>query len=1165
LKKLSSYLVITLLSLGQAFAQGEYNMTNTTVFDCEGFLLDSDAGNNENYDHDEDLTFSICISQANSITLLFSEFQTENKIDSIRFFDGPNINSPQIGSAYSGTTLPPAIVAGSGCLTVNFKSDASLSFSGFRARWEADIPDPIPPVITEFQGISCDENSFTVILDKNVHCDSIYNEIFSLIGTEAPQIILATALNCVGDSTNEITVRLANDFSANDSYLFTYIYRVRDECDSLWTFEVSNTFSLNDCPIRVTLTSSDPDNNICEGECFELLAAGEGGDPTTYRFTWLPNQPDSVGPFTFCPTVTTSYTVILNDATLADPDTAIYTMSVTPKPTTQGDTTVCQSSPAFDLLALPLGGLWSGKGVINAANGTFNPGLVGGGDFNIIYTASGCSDTMKISVKPISAGRNEAACIGSPPFNVSGHYPLGGTWSGPKITPTGTFTPDAQGVYVVTYTFDGCSDTKTIYVDDLNIQGADTLCQNDPTLFLTATPEAGVWSGPGITNQYTGEFQASLAGPGESKIYYIMQGCRDSVKIFVKPISAGVNEIKCPLQDTFLLTGFNPAGGIWKGIGITDTLLGEFFPGFKNGTNFDASISYSFDGCTALKIINVIKTDIPIDTLTFCASDDTLNLNFNKTGRKPNQGTWTGTGVIIDVSYKFIPSLAGPGNHVLYYTANTCVDSIVMAVYLDPILGNDTSLCLESPIFNLEESPRGGIWSGSPGLIDSNQGIFDPSLVSEGDHNLIYTAPANCPDTMVISVAPRKEIIFNGVNKGYCFINNNFKLRALPSGGIFTGKGVLTDSLFNPTQAGEGFHTLYYYYSGLFCDVFDSVKVYVAPPLLLEMSDTSKAVCYGTQITIGGFGSGGSNSDSIKFNWNNGLGDQTSYQVTPLSSVDYILTISDGCSDPISDTIKVTIHPEITATAFTSPIQCFGEIGFAEVSAQGPNDYGFKWQYSKSAINSKLEAPTGIYGIRITDLNTKCFKDTQFIIPGHPQVEAFFSTSPHNDRCVSFRDPRVNFIDNSIGGESGTWDFGDGSSLPYTLGENPLYAFTDTGIFQPNLKLINSAGCESEFTLELCIVPFTEIFGPNAFSPNNDGLNDVFFFSAYGTKELRLLIYNRWGELVYETNDPSENGGWDGTFKGEDMPEGVYLYKLLYSGLTETERGVQKGAIHLLR
>lgn len=1140
-------------------------MTNTTVFDCEGFLLDSETGTNGNYNHDEDLTFSICISEANSISLVFSEFQTENKIDSIRFFDGPDTNSPQIGPAYSGTELPPTIVASSGCLTVNFRSDASLSFSGFRAKWEADIPEPVPPKILAFNGVSCNDNSFTVTLDKKIHCDSVYKELFSLIGTEAPPIILTTALNCSGDSTTEINVQLANNFSANGNFAFNYVYRVRDQCDSLWVFDVINSFNLNDCPIRVSLISSDDDNSICEGECFTLLATAEGGDPNTYRFTWIPAQPDSVGPFSFCPTVTTTYTVILNDATLADPDTAIYTMNVIPRPRTQNDTTVCQSDPSFDLQALPPGGRWTGKGIFNANTGTFNPNQPGGGDFPVIYTAGGCRDTMTVSVTPIDAGKDEAACIGSPSFNVSGHTPLGGTWSGPKITPAGTFTPDAQGNYVITYTVNGCSDTKTIYVDDLNIQGKDTLCENDETLFLNATPAAGIWSGPGITNQNNGAFQASLAGPGESTVYYIIQGCRDSVKLFVKPIFAGNNEINCPLQDTILLTGYNPIGGVWKGQGITDTLLGKFFPGFNIKTDFDALLSYTFDGCTAEKLINVVKTEIPIDTIKFCASDDTLNLNFANTNRRPNMGVWTGNGVIIKNGYKFVPSLAGIGTHLITYTANTCSDSLVMVVFEEPVLDNDTSLCLESPIFNMTEYPLGGIWSGSLGIIDPVQGLFDPSKVAQGDHEIIYTAPGGCLDTLTVSVAPRKNIIFNGVNNGYCYTKNDIKIKAIPSGGFFTGNGVISDSLFNPAQAGEGLHTLYYYYSGAFCDVVDSIQVYVAPPLSLTMNFTETAICYGTQISISGFGSGGNKPENITYNWNNNLGNESKHQITPSTSNDYILTVSDGCSDSVSDTIKVTVHPQIIPTVTTSPIQCFGEVGFAEVNIQGPNTYGYKWQYSKSATKPRLEAPTGTYGIRITDLNTLCYKDTQFVIPGHPQIEAFFTTSPHNERCVSFRDPRVNFIDNSTGGATGSWDFGDGNSAPYSIGQNPLHAYADTGIYTPKLQLVNSAGCESNFQLELCIVPFTEIFGPNAFTPNNDGINDVFYLSPYGVKDLKLQIYNRWGALVYETTDPSVDGGWDGTYQGVDLAEGVYLYKLFYSGLVKSEDGVKKGTIHLLR
>jgi gliding motility-associated-like protein len=85
---------------------------------------------------------------------------------------------------------------------------------------------------------------------------------------------------------------------------------------------------------------------------------------------------------------------------------------------------------------------------------------------------------------------------------------------------------------------------------------------------------------------------------------------------------------------------------------------------------------------------------------------------------------------------------------------------------------------------------------------------------------------------------------------------------------------------------------------------------------------------------------------------------------------------------------------------------------------------------------------------------------------------------------------------------------------------------------------------------------------PNAFTPNGDGINDKVFVRGFGISKLTWRIYNRWGELVFETNDRTQ--GWDGTFKGARQPKEVYHYTLSvqYSDNTRHEK---KGDITLLR
>lgn len=88
------------------------------------------------------------------------------------------------------------------------------------------------------------------------------------------------------------------------------------------------------------------------------------------------------------------------------------------------------------------------------------------------------------------------------------------------------------------------------------------------------------------------------------------------------------------------------------------------------------------------------------------------------------------------------------------------------------------------------------------------------------------------------------------------------------------------------------------------------------------------------------------------------------------------------------------------------------------------------------------------------------------------------------------------------------------------------------------------------------------LFVPNAFTPNGDGDNDRFGVSGRGIEEMTMQIYNRWGEMIFETDDLAE--GWDGTFAGKALSNGVFVYKL-YAKNADTDYLVKRGSVTLVK
>ncbi|MBI1225042.1 MAG: T9SS type B sorting domain-containing protein [Bacteroidetes bacterium] len=120
------------------------------------------------------------------------------------------------------------------------------------------------------------------------------------------------------------------------------------------------------------------------------------------------------------------------------------------------------------------------------------------------------------------------------------------------------------------------------------------------------------------------------------------------------------------------------------------------------------------------------------------------------------------------------------------------------------------------------------------------------------------------------------------------------------------------------------------------------------------------------------------------------------------------------------------------------------------------------------------------------------------------------------------------------------WDFGDGTT---SAKQNPVHVYTDTGVYKVRLVVIKNCCSDtlaSTISVQFCAA--NDFYLPNAFSPNGDGINDVFQVFGNTISALGLAVYDRWGERVFESNDPVQ--GWDGSFRGKEMDSGVFAYEI---------------------
>lgn len=1170
----SFFIFLTLSILAcSAIAQPVYVMDNQTVVGCEGILLDSGNGTpTGNYDHNEDYIFTACLPGNGQITWMFLAMCLEAPYDYMTIYDGADTLAPLLVGPLTGSAPPQPFTTTGNCITIYFHSDANVACSGWTAQWSSEITTPTVPSMTLTNtNPNCNTTSLTVNFSAPIPCDSVTNGSFSVGGAVNQVVTNATPLNCLNGTTTSVQVNLSPGLTQSGYYVVNYASFVVDDCGNVWPVTASDTLAVTNCPMSVDLQAGDV--FLCQGECTTLTAVPTGGNFLQYSYQWNPPIGNGAGGHQVCPAVTTTYSVTLSDGGTSAPVTDTITVFVLPVPQIlPPNIPLCANGSPINLGAIPPGGTWSGTGITDANLGTFDPSVAGAGSYTITYTdPNGCNSTISLTVLPIDAGGTVAACPSAPPFQLTGGNPAGGTWSGPNVQPNGIFNPATAGTYTVTYTApNGCSRNKTVNVANISLTSVPAVCESDAPFQLTYTPLGGNWTGTGITNGYWGWFSPATAADGLHILTYSIQGCSDTIQLFVKDINVPWGFTACPSEPAFVMSPpATPAGGTWTGIGIVNPVTGLFNPA-QQGADYIDTLFYSVNGCMDTSFAYVWTTRINKDSMRFCLDAAPLALDWQNVSNTPWDGTWSGPGVTDpDFPGTFDPAVAGVGTHILYYSANTCTDSIVMIVR--PVATpRDTAVCEFSTPFPLYTLFPGGIWAG-PGITDPLLGIFAPQDVGVGTHTVFYLSPDSCLSSMEIDVYPLGPAIISGLQSNYCWKAAAVPLTANPPGGTFTGPGVV-GNVFYPLLAGVGQHFISYSVGTGSCKQNGLAVTNVSPPLQLDATTSKDSICYGNYAQLTATATAGG-SAAYSYTWNQNLGVGPNKAVSPFSYTTYTVIANDGCSEPDTASVSVYVHPQFSLSFSVTDTACFGEAGSATVNVTGNSIYTYSWHTSPPQTNQTVNVPSFYdYDVTVTDSLSGCNQSGNVVIPAYPYVKAAFLTNPTGECAIITVNPLFSLIDLSSGGTKGRWDLGDGTQITYQYGQPaPQHIYADTGHFTIKLYIENEAGCKDSSTAEVCIRHEPSVYYiPDVFTPNGDGVNDEWGIVSRGMNEYQLWIFDHWGRLVFESTDPYAK--WDGKKAGIDLPEGVYTFRIygkIYANSPRTGYRPaifeEKGTVTLLR
>ncbi|TVR85896.1 MAG: hypothetical protein EA411_11910 [Saprospirales bacterium] len=1165
--RLCSWLLFfTCFATANSTAQNVYEMQDLVVYDCEGIFTDSNEGAEEGqYAHNEDFTFTICVEGASEIIVVFDYFATEANFDVLSAFDGPDVNSPLIAELSGALQPPPTLLALSGCITFHFVSDENIAAIGWQASWSVEIDEPVPPDIQLSEEADCPMYSASFQVPGGIPCDQFNVENFSIVGPSSALVSGVSVLDCDDDTGLAENFELSFDPppAVEGNYRLFFNGTLPDNCDNLHEIQTNYLFALESCPLHVEIYL--PNGPSCAGDCVEIEASVYGGSGS-YSYDWNFTDLDSER-VEWCVETSTEITLLVSDQNGNNTGEAsfIYDPLINPiflNPL-QSDT-FCASRGDHFYQTEPAGG-------------EFYSEIIPGGhretgryqfwrwryeepvnkDIITYFAPNDCSVTDTVFVKHIWSGQREAACLNADPWVVSGGFPEGGYWTGPHTDSSGLFTPEAEGSFVITYHAEnGCSHNKRVDVGaELIMPDIDTICSSR-RYFLEANIYGGRWYGPGIRNQINGRLDTWLVEPNQSHTYtYILQGCEAEIDIFIKELYAG-GELTLCSSDSLL---FLPATGDWSGPVSYIASENAFDISSLGPGTYDFTLNLG--ECEDVLTLHLTEVEVGTYSTSFFCPNDPIQPLWSFLWVHPWGGAVSGNGVVNEGGeWFFDPALAGSGEHYIHYENLGCVDSVWVVVGQPAEIPAYWFCDKNSPV-TLTADPPGGSWSG-PGFLDPAQGLFDPGLTGVGFHEVIYTDPLGCQTSAEIEVTEFEEVSIDGLDNRYCYIDSLIEIELAPAGGEFTINGESEEPAFTPSELGAGVHEFFYRRGEGECASSERIFVNVLNPLSIESGLDGDTICRGNQAALEVTATGG--VGGLIYTWGGDLGFGNSQIAFPETSAWFKVKVEDNCSNPLVDSVYIHVNPHPDISYETGPAVCFDQLSHIEVTSSPSDDYTFYWFSDTIKEGPRLEAPPGIYTLRVVDESSGCTREYDLSIPGPGPLTANFSTIP-NQACIDLINNRLEIINISYGYENIWLDFGEGSGIMDFTDQSLIdYEYTVPGDYSIVLYVENELGCRDTFSRDICVENTIRLFIPNAFSPNGDGNNDLLQLHGLGVDEnLHWQIFDRHGARVFESYRKSDS--WDGTFRSKDLPTGPYLLTASYKGTFSADEFQVEQILYLLR
>jgi gliding motility-associated-like protein len=875
------------------------------------------------------------------------------------------------------------------------------------------------------------------------------------------------------------------------------------------------------------------DQTVCAGTNITLSGSGAS------TYTWSGGITNGIA-FTQ-PVGQTTYTVTGTDANnCVNTDQIVVTVNPNPTPVINGPTEYCLGSFAVLSTSQPYTAYnWStgGTGATINATAANNPITVTVTDANGCQGLSPAFNVIENNV--ITANFNVTICQGASALIHGVNQTVGGVYSQTFLSAEG-----CDSISNVTLTVNPLPAVNA---------GTDQFVCIGGSVTLTATGASTYsWSG-GITN-------GTPFIPATNTTYTVSgtsaQGCVNTDQVLVTVnllpiVNAGLDTEAC-IGETVTLNGSGAQTYVWN-LGVIDGVA--FVP---PGTSTYTVTGTDVNGCVGSDQINVTINPLPdIDAgpdQTVCIGNTVTLFATGGLNYAWNNGVANGV--------PFTPAVGSLTYTVTGTDLKGCINTDQVVVNVNPLptvdAGPDQTICLgESITLNGAGASTynwsGGITNGTPftppiSTIYTVSGTDANGCINTDDVSITVNPIPSVSAGPDQSVCEGTSVTINGANAS-----------------TYSWSGGVADGVAFVPPVGTNSYTVTG--TSAFGCTFTDVVVIIVNPTPTVFAGNDVAVCDGETVTLTASGA------SI-YTWDNSVNNGVAF-VPSVGTLTYTVTgtTAAGCID--TDQVTVTVNPNPVVSFLPDiTLGCVPfTVNFTNTTVDASDCI---WTFSNGTVlNGCGTVPVtftqgGCYDATLTTTSANGCTSTMTapnIVCGEEAPIAEFSPSSNQ---LSTLDTEVLFTNNTIGAENYTWTFGDNSQSSNAVNPSHIYPDDEIGSYNVTLIAYSPLGCTDTAYSVIQVYEELIFYVPNTFTPDIDDYNPVFkpiFTSGFDPQDYVLYIYNRWGELIFESRNSEV--GWNGSYgkngEIELCQDGTYTWKIEFKVTRWDERKVSVGHVNLIR